>query len=165
LELQTEYYEKVSEFVRREKLGTRIVDRVLDLWERTLRAVAEDKLALIDTEIDWAIKLKLLDRYAVKHNSASPTPDRAARIWRTTTSADPRVFLLLEQRGLAAASPPTRQSSGPKPCRRRPPGRSSGATSSGRAGGPSRLHRRLGPSEAQRPGAAHGALQGSVRRQ
>src|SRR5512133_3542547 len=62
LELQTEYYEKVSEFVRRESLGTRVVDRVLDLWERTLRAVAEDKLALIDTEIDWAVKLKLLDR-------------------------------------------------------------------------------------------------------
>src|SRR3954451_11192671 len=57
LELQSEYYEKVSEFVHRESVSTRIVDRVLDLWERTLRAVAEDKLELIDTEIDWAIKL------------------------------------------------------------------------------------------------------------
>ena len=73
LELQNEYYEKVSEFVRRESLGTRIVDRVLDLWERT-RAVAEDKLALIDTEIDWAIKLKLLDRYSVKHKLSFADP-------------------------------------------------------------------------------------------
>ena len=42
--------------------------------ERTLRAVAEDKLALIDTEIDWAIKLKLLDRYSVKHKLSFADP-------------------------------------------------------------------------------------------
>ena len=47
---------------------------MLDLWERTLRAVAEDKLALIDTEIDWAIKLKLPDRYSVKHRLGFADP-------------------------------------------------------------------------------------------
>jgi proteasome accessory factor A len=103
LELQTEYYEKVSEFVRRESLGTRIVDRVLDLWERTLRAVAEDKLALIDTEIDWAIKLKLLDRYSVKHKLGFADPriaqlDLAYHDIRRSRG----VFSLLERRGLAA---------------------------------------------------------------
>jgi proteasome accessory factor A len=103
LELQTEYYEKVSEFVRRESLGTRIVDRVLDLWERTLRAVAEDKLALIDTEIDWAIKLKLLDRYSVKHRLGFSDPriaqlDLAYHDIRRSRG----VFSLLEERGLAA---------------------------------------------------------------
>jgi proteasome accessory factor A len=79
LELQTEYYEKVSEFVRRESLGTRVVDRVLDLW-RTLRAVAEDKLALIP-EIDWAIKRKLLDRYAFKHKLSFADPRIFSWIW------------------------------------------------------------------------------------
>ena len=103
LELQTEYYEKVSEFVRRESLGTRIVDRVLDLWERALRAVAEDKLALIDTEIDWAIKLKLLDRYSVKHKLGFADPriaqlDLAYHDIRRSRG----VFSLLEQHGLAA---------------------------------------------------------------
>ncbi|MCW2810224.1 MAG: pafA, partial [Friedmanniella sp.] len=103
LELQTEYYEKVAEFVRRENLGTPTVDRVLDLWERTLRAVAEDKLELIDTEVDWAIKLKLLDRYSAKHNLSLADP-RIAQI--DLAYHDIRrargLFSLLENRGLAA---------------------------------------------------------------
>jgi proteasome accessory factor A len=103
LELQIDYYEKVSEFVRREGLGTRTVDRVLDLWERTLRAVSEDKLALVDTEIDWAIKLKLLDRYSTKHQMSLADP-RIAQL--DLAYHDIRrgrgIFSLLENRGQAA---------------------------------------------------------------
>ena len=102
LDLQSEYYEKVSEFVRREGLGTQTVDRVLDLWERTLRAVAEDKLALVDTEIDWVIKQKLLDRYAAK-NSLSLVDPRIAQL--DLAYHDIRrgrgLFDLLEKRGMA----------------------------------------------------------------
>ena len=114
-----------------ESLGTRIVDRVLDLWERTLRAVAEDKLALIDTEIDWAIKLKLLDRYSPSTDWASPILGLPSSILRTTTFE-----------GLAGcshcsrsaawlpASPRTRQSSAPRRSHLRPRGPSFEATSS-----------------------------------
>jgi proteasome accessory factor A len=103
LELQTEYYEKVSEFVRREGLGTPSIDRVLDLWERTLRAVAEDKLGLVDTEIDWAIKYRLLERYSAKHNLSLADPriaqlDLAYHDIRRNRG----VFGLMEVRGLAA---------------------------------------------------------------
>ena len=103
LELQTEYYEKVSEFVRREGLGTPSIDRVLDLWERTLRAVAEDKLGLVDTEIDWAIKYRLLERYSVKHNMSLADPriaqlDLAYHDIRRNRG----IFALMEARGLAA---------------------------------------------------------------
>jgi proteasome accessory factor A len=76
---------------------------VLDLWERTLRAVAEDKLALIETEIDWAIKLRLLDRYATKHRLGFADP-RIAQL--DLAYHDIRrgrgLFSLLEERGLAA---------------------------------------------------------------
>ena len=76
---------------------------MLDLWERTLRAVAEDKLGLVDTEIDWAIKQKLLDRYADKHRLALADP-RIAQL--DLAYHDIRrgrgLFLLLEARGLAA---------------------------------------------------------------
>ena len=103
LELQTEYYEKVNEFVRRENLGTPVIDRVLDLWERTLRAVGEDKLGLIDTEIDWAIKLRLLDRYAAKHDMSLADP-RIAQL--DLAYHDIRrgrgIFSILEARGQAA---------------------------------------------------------------
>ena len=103
LSLQTEYYEKVSEFVHREGLGGTTVDRVLELWERTLRAVAEDKLELIDTEIDWAIKKKLLERYADKHR-LNLADARIAQL--DLAYHDIRrgrgLFSLLEARGLAA---------------------------------------------------------------
>jgi proteasome accessory factor A len=103
LELQTEYYEKVAEFVSRESLRTPTVDRVLDLWERTLRAVGEDKLELIDTEIDWAIKLKLLERYSAKHQMSLADP-RIAQI--DLAYHDIRrgrgLFSILESRGAAA---------------------------------------------------------------
>ena len=103
LSLQTEYYEKVSEFVRREGLGGTTVDRVLELWERTLRAVAEDKLELIDTEIDWAIKKKLLERYADKHrlNLADPRIAQLDLAYHDIRRGR-GLFSLLEARGLAA---------------------------------------------------------------
>ena len=76
---------------------------MLELWERTLRAVAEDKLELIDTEIDWAIKKKLLERYADKHRLSLADP-RIAQL--DLAYHDIRrgrgLFSLLEARGLAA---------------------------------------------------------------
>jgi proteasome accessory factor A len=103
LELQTEYYEKVSEFVRRDGSANLMTERLLDLWERTLRAVAEDKLALIESEIDWAIKLRLLDRYATKHRLSFADPrvaqlDLAYHDIRRSRG----LFSLLESRGLAS---------------------------------------------------------------
>ena len=103
LDLQTEYYNRVSDFVRREGLATATVDRVLDLWERTLRAVAEDKLGLVDTEIDWVIKYRLLERYSAKHRLSFADPriaqlDLAYHDIRRSRG----LFALLEARGLAS---------------------------------------------------------------
>jgi proteasome accessory factor A len=103
LDLQSEYYGRVSEFVRREGLGTPTVERVLDLWERALRAVAEDKLGLIDSEVDWAIKYRLLERYSAKHGLSLADPriaqlDLAYHDIRRNRG----IFGLLEGRGLAA---------------------------------------------------------------
>ncbi|MDO4917641.1 MAG: Pup--protein ligase [Rothia sp. (in: high G+C Gram-positive bacteria)] len=39
------------------------VPYILDLWERTLDAIEAQDYSAIDTEIDWAIKKKLLDVY------------------------------------------------------------------------------------------------------
>ena len=103
LDLQTAYLEKVSEFVTARGLETAATMRVLDLWERAVRAVAEDKLSLIDTEIDWAIKLKLLDAYATKHGLSLADP-RIAQL--DLAYHDIRrgrgLFSLLERRGSAA---------------------------------------------------------------
>ncbi|WP_152364840.1 Pup--protein ligase [Microlunatus speluncae] len=103
LELQSEYFEKVSEFVQRDGLATPAIDRVLDLWERALRAVAEDKLALIDTEIDWAIKYQLLDRYSAKHNLDLADP-RIAQLDLAyhDIRRERGIFSLMERRGTVA---------------------------------------------------------------
>jgi proteasome accessory factor A len=48
--------------------GDKTTQRVLDLWGRTLDAVESQQLNLIDREIDWAIKHRLIERYRLKHN-------------------------------------------------------------------------------------------------
>ncbi|GAC56101.1 proteasome accessory factor A [Gordonia hirsuta DSM 44140 = NBRC 16056] len=40
-----------------------VFDRVVDLWGRTLDAVESGDFSQVDTEIDWVIKRKLLQRY------------------------------------------------------------------------------------------------------
>ncbi|MFB9376479.1 Pup--protein ligase [Kineococcus gynurae] len=78
LEIQGEYLMKAKEFVEDRGLHTPTVKRVLDLWERALRAVESDDLSLVDREVDWVIKRKLLDRYMAKHD----LPLTSARIAR-----------------------------------------------------------------------------------
>ncbi|MDO5738578.1 MAG: Pup--protein ligase [Ornithinimicrobium sp.] len=52
---------------------------VLELWERTLDAIEGDQLHLVDTEIEWVMKKKLLDSYAAKHDLA-PHDDRLQQL-------------------------------------------------------------------------------------
>src|SRR5690242_12219756 len=60
LQIQSEYLERAQAFADREGLEDPIHKQVLDLWERTLRAVGSGDLSLVDTEIDWVIKHKLI---------------------------------------------------------------------------------------------------------
>ena len=41
---------------------------VLELWGRTLRAVDTGDLSLVDREIDWVIKHRLIERYRSRHS-------------------------------------------------------------------------------------------------
>jgi proteasome accessory factor A len=75
LAIQSEYYDKVSDFAHREGLSDDpLVRRILDLWERTLKAVDAQDSSSIDREIDWAIKQRLLDRYMAKHDLTLDSP-------------------------------------------------------------------------------------------
>ncbi len=81
LEIQEDYLERARSFADAE--GLTLDDpvpapgavgvttaRILDLWERGLRALREDDLGLVDRELDWVIKRKLLDRYQARHGLA-----------------------------------------------------------------------------------------------
>ena len=60
------------ELARRHAQGAGIADQsphreVLELWERGLHAVESDQLHLVDTEIEWVMKRRLLQEYADRH--------------------------------------------------------------------------------------------------
>jgi proteasome accessory factor A len=63
LDIQREYHARAVEHVAARGSADPTIERVLELWGRTLDAVEQQNLSLIDREIDWAIKHRLLDRY------------------------------------------------------------------------------------------------------
>ncbi|MGH3504974.1 MAG: Pup--protein ligase [Nocardioidaceae bacterium] len=74
LEIQEEYFTKARDFVERHELADPLINRVLELWERTLKAVDSGDLSLVDREIDWVIKFKLLDHYRERHGLPLTSP-------------------------------------------------------------------------------------------
>ena len=157
------------DFAQRRGCSTRtgLHARVIDLWTRTVTAVDTGDLSSVEREIDWVIKLRLLERYMAKHDLGSCR----ARIAQLDLAyhditAQPRAwFYLLESRGAvgaadAATSTIFEAKSVPPQDH---PGPAARRLHQARPGAPSRLHRRLGAPQAQRPGAAHGALQDPFR--
>ena len=73
LDIQREYYTRAAEHVAR-RGSDPLTDRVMELWDRTLGAVEQGDLSLIDREIDWAIKHRLVERYRAKHRMDLSNP-------------------------------------------------------------------------------------------
>jgi proteasome accessory factor A len=74
LEMQSEYYEKAREFVDREGFEDPEGHQVLELWGRALEAIGSGDLGAIDTEIDWVIKHRLIERYRARHGLSLSDP-------------------------------------------------------------------------------------------
>jgi proteasome accessory factor A len=102
LEIQEEYLARAKDFVDARSLHTEGVKRVLDLWERGLRAVSTGDLALVDGEIDWVIKHQLVERYRKRHNLPLSSP-KVARLDLAyhDIHRDRGLHYLLLKRGLA----------------------------------------------------------------
>ncbi|MDX6392457.1 MAG: proteasome accessory factor, partial [Streptosporangiaceae bacterium] len=73
LDIQREYLGKARDFVDRRGADA-TTERVLDLWERALRAVDTGDLSLVDREIDWVTKFQLIERYRAKHDLPLSSP-------------------------------------------------------------------------------------------
>jgi proteasome accessory factor A len=103
LEIQREYFEKVTDFVGRRDINDVITSRSLDLWERTLKAVESQDFDIVDREIDWVIKRKLVNRYMDKHNLELSSP-RIAQIDLAyhDIKRDRGLYFLLERNGAVA---------------------------------------------------------------
>jgi proteasome accessory factor A len=103
LQIQGEYLERAQAFADREGLEDPIHKQVLDLWERTLRAVESGNLSLVDTEIDWVIKHKLITGYMAKHDLPMEHP-RIAQLDLAYHDVNRQrgLFYLLQKHGRAA---------------------------------------------------------------
>lgn len=99
LEIQKEYFGKARDFVD-SRGGDATAKRVLDLWERTLRAVETGDLDLVSREIDWVMKYKLIERYRRKYDLPLSSP-RVAQLDLTyhDVHRDRGLYYLLEKRG------------------------------------------------------------------
>ncbi|MFJ9827979.1 Pup--protein ligase [Streptomyces sp. NPDC101160] len=103
LEVQREYFEKASDFVDRRGIRSGTVAQVLELWGRTLDAIEEEQLDRIETEIDWVMKYRLIERYRAKHNMTMSHP-RVAQIDLAYHDIHRRrgLYYLLQKNGQAA---------------------------------------------------------------
>ncbi|MDN5789371.1 MAG: Pup--protein ligase [Micrococcales bacterium] len=103
LDMQREYFEKVSDFIDREGGTSAETKQVLELWGRTLDAIGGGDLGAIDTEIDWVIKHRLIERYRAKHNLRLSDP-RILQLDLAFHDINRRrgLFNLLERHGQAA---------------------------------------------------------------
>ncbi len=74
---------------------------MLELWGRGLRAVRSQDLSLVERELDWVIKLRLVQRYQAKHQ-ISLDDARVARLDLAyhDISRTEGLYHLLSQRGL-----------------------------------------------------------------
>ena len=103
LQMQWEYLDKVVQYVDRRGLrGDPTTARVLDLWERSLKAVEAQDYSAVEKEIDWIIKKRLIDRYMEKHG-LSLSDVRVAQLDLSyhDINRERGLFYLLERRGLA----------------------------------------------------------------
>jgi len=103
LDIQGEYLSRARDFVDRRELHTDLIDRALDLWERGLKAVDSQDLGLVEREIDWVIKWKLIDRYRQQHGLPLSHP-RVAQLDLAyhDIHRGRGLYYLLEKRGAVA---------------------------------------------------------------
>ncbi len=101
LDIQDELLGKARDFVASTGDDSASTAWVLDLWERGLRAVATGDHTLVHTELDWAIKERLVQRYTERHGVGLTDP-RIARLLLAYHDISPADGLLgtLVARGL-----------------------------------------------------------------
>ncbi len=103
LDIQSEFLTRARDFVDRRELHTPVIDRVLDLWERGLKAVDSGDLSLVEREIDWVIKWSLIERYRSSHGLPLSHP-RVAQLDLAyhDIHRGRGLYYLLEKRGAVA---------------------------------------------------------------
>ncbi len=103
LDIQREYLARAVDHLDREGTDDPAHKATVELWGRTLTAIETDRLSMVDTEIDWVIKHRLLEDYATRHDLPMDHP-RLAQIDLAyhDINRERGLFYLLQRRGRAA---------------------------------------------------------------
>ena len=137
--------------------------QALEMWEHVMTHLENDPLKLT-TEVDWVIKYHLIEAYRERHDLPLTHP-RVALLdlaYHDVTRGR-SLYYLLERRGAGRAHRHRRgDRRGDHHAAADHAGPAARRVHQAGQGAQARLHGRLGAPEAQRPGAAHGALQGPV---
>ncbi|KTR35132.1 Pup--protein ligase [Rothia kristinae] len=101
LQLQRICLEAAADFLDAQGSDRPETDVVMDLWERTLEAIETQDISGIDTEIDWAIKRRLMERVSRGHG-LDPADPRLAQVDLAyhDINRSRGLFHLLQRRGL-----------------------------------------------------------------
>ena len=79
LEVQAEHLGRLRDHVAQGIEVTALHEAALELWERGLQALRLQQPELVDTELDWAVKHRLLTRYCQRHDTDLTDP-RVSRL-------------------------------------------------------------------------------------
>ena len=86
LDIQDEYLGKARDFVDRRELHTPVIDRPSTCGSAPSRRSSPSDLSLVEREIDWVIKYRLIDRYRTSTACRWVTRGSPSSTWPTTTS-------------------------------------------------------------------------------
>ncbi len=102
VQIQAGLLDRVQRFVAERGPHHENVERVLELWERTVQAVRTQDHSLIDEDIDWAIKKRLVDDIAQRQGLGYDHP-RLEQVSMAYHDIHPQrgLFHLLLRRGRA----------------------------------------------------------------
>jgi proteasome accessory factor A len=102
LEIQEDFLTRAKDFVETHELHTGVIKRVLDLWERGLRAITSGDLTPVERELDWVIKHRLVERYRARNDLPLSAPQIARLdLAYHDIRRDRGLYYLLADRGLA----------------------------------------------------------------
>ena len=79
LEMQAEHLGRLRDHVAQGIEVTALHEAALELWERGLQALRLQQPELVDKELDWAVKHRLLTRYCQRHDTDLTDP-RVSRL-------------------------------------------------------------------------------------
>ena len=79
LEMQAEHLGRLRDHVAQDIEVTALHEAALELWERGLQALRLQQPEIVDTELDWAVKQRLLTRYCQRHDTDLTDP-RVSRL-------------------------------------------------------------------------------------